>query len=112
MVLQALAHLMPNRRLDPWEQQDILDVREAAAEWRAGRLPLEEAAKVGMIEWIGVPSPNYTRFLALAPLHPGHPDRDNLLAMADALLARRPDVTVTNVGVFNNMDLVMAGIRI
>jgi hypothetical protein len=87
-------------------------VREAAAEWRAGRLPLAEAVKVGMIEWNGVPSPNYTRFLALVPLPVGHPDRDNLLAMADALLDYRPDVTVTRVGVFNNMDLVMAGIRI
>lgn len=94
------------RPLDPWEERDLADVLEAAREWQAGRLPLAEFARVGLLR----DSPAYTRYLALLRAAPA--DRPPLAAAIDALLATNPALKITDQGVFSRWDLLEAGMPV
>lgn len=108
MTFSIFADLAPDlpRTLDPWEERDLADVMDAAYEWQAGRLPLSEFARVGMIR----DSPAYTRYLCMLRATPEH--RRVLAAAIDALIAADPRLKVTDQGVFNRWDLLDAGLPV
>lgn len=109
MSFSIFASLAPDlpRTLDPWEEQDMTDVLDAATEWDAGRLPLSEFAKIGMIR----DSPAYTRYLTV--LRTSDPARRSVLLRAiDALLHANPALKVTAHEVYSRWDLLDAGLPV
>lgn len=83
------------------------DVLDAAAEWDAGRLPLDLAKGVGGAVNLrtGLDSPGWTRALAEAYTRgTDDPRRGALLRMLDAILAH-PNRVVTRQGVFHRRDI-------
>lgn len=70
---------------DDW--QDISDVLDAAAEWDAGRLPLEVFAHTGTMARPagGLPSAAYTRHVAVRVTSPDDPRWRSLMRALDAL---------------------------
>jgi hypothetical protein len=96
---EALASLLPDegkRPLSADEVQACDDILEAAAEWRAGRLPLWEFERVGALPaWEPdgrgrFESVGYGRFLALLTVAKNDPRREALMAAIDALVDGRP----------------------
>ena len=94
-------------RLSPEDWQDVADVLDAAAEWDAGRLPLESFARIGTIAnpATGRSSPGYTRHVAVRVTHRDDPRRAPLLRVFDALL-RFEGWIVTDNGVFAPADII------
>jgi hypothetical protein len=67
MITGAMAALMPDqgrRQLSDEERFEVELVLDAAADWQAGRLAWQDAARVGELLRGGRPSAAYTRFVA------------------------------------------------
>lgn len=108
MSFSIFTKLAPDmaRVLDPWEERDIADVLEAAREWKDGRLPLAEFAKIGMIR----DSAAYTRYLAMLKSSPA--EREALRDAVEALIVARPDLKITSDGIVSRWDLLEAGMPV
>lgn len=88
MVFRALTDLMPDggrRELSEEERFEVELVLEAAADWEAGLLPWQDAAKVGELRRGNRPSPGYTRFVAVHVTPRNDPRRAALQALQEHL---------------------------
>lgn len=115
MVAEAVRALIP-ASLDPWARDNIEDVLDAAAEWANGALPLPEFARIGTITYwrhgVEMPSPGYTRWLAVVTAAANDPRRGHLLNAIEALLRARPDLRVDESGIWSRWDLLEAGMPV
>lgn len=86
-VLDRAFPALPDR-LTAEDWTDVADVLDAAAEWNAGRLPLEAFAKVGTMlsPFTGRPSAQYTRYVAARVTIADKPRLAPLLRALDALV--------------------------
>lgn len=107
----ALWNALPEqarRDLTAEDHASIADVLDAAADWRAGKLPWWEAAAVGVIPYdagTGArPSPGFTRTVALLRTDRGDPRRAALRALLDELV-RQSGAVVTTHGVFTRQEI-------
>ncbi len=83
-VLDATRHLLPGSGRRPLTGDEILDVEDildAAREWAQGRLPWQEAARLGHIERNGKLSQSYSRFVALRSTSRDDPRRRDLIEL-------------------------------
>lgn len=94
-------------RLSKDDWQDVADVLDAAAEWSAGRLPLESFAAVGTMlsPFTGRPSAQYTRYVAARVTIADKARLAPLLRALDHLLLFQGQ-TITSHGVFDRDELV------
>jgi len=81
------------RQFTAEERDSVQDVLDAAAAWDAGAFPLTNAANLGTITYQGIPSPRYTRFVAIVTTPAGDPRRAALLRMIDRIVAANRIVT-------------------
>jgi len=110
---EAVRHLLPGdgrRPLSAEERVVVDDVLDAAAEWRAGRLPLEAFAAIGRLpHWDSrgrrVEGAGYARFVALLMAEPSDQRRAALIAAIDALVRADTHAVVTRQGVFDRGEL-------
>lgn len=93
------AGAMSDRVLTPDEQDAVADVLDAAAEWRAGRLPWQEAASIGTYH-----NPSRTRFLAITTTPKTDPRWHDLMALIDVLIDAEGFVRCTQ-GIYSPREL-------
>lgn len=116
--MESLAHAIQtafaNRDWTPEERQAMEDVLDAAAEWRAGRLPLKEAARFGEIaDRSGVTcTAARTQYRAMLATPLEDPRRPALRALLDTLVARQPGVVLTSKGVFDRDEIYARGVTV
>jgi len=91
------------RALEPWEADSLEDVLDAAAAWDAGQLDLNTAAKTGVIEYEGRPSPRYSRFIALTITPRDDPRWHALDRLICTIVGKQ--MIVTTQGVYDSADL-------
>jgi hypothetical protein len=105
-ITATIARMQPaegRRALEPWEQESIADVLDAAAAWAAGQLDLNTAAHTGVIEYRGHPSPRYSRFIAITTT----PRTDPRWQALDRLVTKITNAAAvpTHQGLFDVTDL-------
>jgi hypothetical protein len=104
--------LLPGNGRRPLNDEEIAvceDVLDAAAEWRAGRLPLQVFSQIGRLPCQDsrgrrVESPGYARFVAMWHATPGDPRRDALLAAIECLV-RQQRVIISRHGLIDHNDV-------
>jgi hypothetical protein len=104
--------LMPGDGRRPLDDEEIAvceDVLDAAAEWHAGRLPLQVFAQIGRLPCQDsrgrrVESAGYARFVAMWHAAPGDPRRDALMAAIEHLV-RQQRVIISRHGLFDHGDV-------
>lgn len=101
------------RPLNADEALAVEDALDAAAEWAAGRLPWQEAARQGAMgyrHWQGrmIESTGYGRFVALLVTPHDDPRWQPLARLCD-LLSRQQGYVMTTQGTFSREELGEAG---
>ena len=91
------------RKLTEDELASIQDILDAAYAWSQGEMPLTAVWRLGIVEYEGVPSPRYTRWLATGTGSRTDPRWQALQKALDVVI--RKHHIVTTQGVFQPVEM-------
>ena len=114
-LAEALHASFAEREWEPEVRQSIDDCLDAAYEWREGRLPLEEAKRLGeLADRTGITSSaarSQCRAMMACSLEDAR--RPALMAMLTAVIERRAGVIVTTKGwIVSRDELLFHGVHL
>jgi len=108
-IWDGITHLMPDQGKREFNADEALAVEtilDAAQHFAAGKLPWEEAAKLGEVLSLRGYSSGYGRFLALCWAIANNDPRLPALRLLIDTLVTATGITVTRFGIFEQQDLI------